>query len=427
MMQLSQLHGTPCESLGKSYPLTLEAIEPTTPGAGEAARVALAEVVSPHVKPYVEDPSLLLMDEEEVTAPRVSAAVQVTSQREWDLIVAHLVKCGMLEREIEKEVFKFKGEAVRNGAFGVHKAWVLRENGTWLRTLRLIINMIPANSFQRRMPERASERMGYSPAWGNLYLHDQEIILCAAEDQRRCFHVCRPGYAWRSMFSLNREAPGSSFGDGISERGYPRVKSAPMGWNNIVDFIQDGFEHIAKEAGLRPTQVLRMGEPTPLRRLSPPRSIYSFYVDNFDELLMVWQTDRGLYEGKASDAQFKLRSKLAEYSVGRDPKKAAESTIAWSTLGAEVDGELGWVGCARKFRKALLGSNLGLLSEGEVRTDSLNLQSVVSKNMHSVQYCRPLACLFDKLYADMNLENSVRKPKMSCCCFLAPCPNTGKT
>eukprot|EP00438_Fugacium_kawagutii_P002559 Skav209852 [mRNA] locus=scaffold1684:52755:56972:+ [translate_table: standard] len=391
-------------NVGKSYPLTLEAILPTTPGVGEAARVDLSSVVSPGVKPFVEDPKLLLLSDDEVTAPRVGAKVQVTSQKEWDKVVGHLVQCGMLEREVASETFTFQGVQVRNGAFGVHKAWVLREDGTWLRTLRLIINMIPANSFQKRMPVRASEKMGYAPLWGNLYLHDDEIIMCSAEDQRHCFHVYRPGYAWRSLFSLNMEASGAAFGDNCSQRAFPRVKSAPMGWNNIVDFIQDGFEHMAKEAGLIPAHVLRMGEPTPLQRLTSPRSTFSFYVDNYDELMMVWRTDRGLFEGKPSEAQLQLREKMAEHTVGRDPKKAAEGAISWSSLGAEVDGDLGWVGSALKFRKALLSSNLGLLSEEEVRTDSLNLQSVVSKNMHSIQYCRSLACIFDQLYVEMNLE-----------------------
>jgi hypothetical protein len=69
--------------------------------------------------------------------------VQVTSQEEWDKIVSHLVDAGMLEREVESETLKYRGEPVRNGAFGVHKSWVLKEDGEWLRTLRLIINMIP--------------------------------------------------------------------------------------------------------------------------------------------------------------------------------------------------------------------------------------------------------------------------------------------
>ena len=38
-------------NVGKSFPLTLEAIVPTTPGAGEAARIPLSEVVSEGVKP----------------------------------------------------------------------------------------------------------------------------------------------------------------------------------------------------------------------------------------------------------------------------------------------------------------------------------------------------------------------------------------
>ena len=389
-------------SLGKSFPLTLAVILPTTPGEGEAARIPLAEVVSAQVKPYVDDPGLLRIPDEELVAPRTSAKVQVTSQEEWDKIVERLVDSGMLEREVEAETLVYKGEPVRNGAFGVHKAWVLQEDGSWFRTLRLIINMIPGNSFQRRMPERASERMGYAPLWGNLLMHEDEIILGCAEDQRHCFHIYRPGYAWRSFFSLNRRAAGKSFKDGVSEPGFPRVKSAPMGWNNVVDFIQDGFENMAKEAGLAAAQMIRMGEPSPMKPLETPRSFYSFYVDNFDELQVVWRTDRGLYEGKPSDSQLKLRRKMEELSVGRDPKKAAEGEISWKSLGAEVDGDLGWVGSALSFRCALASANLGLMGGELVRTDSPNLQSVVSKNMHSVQYCRPLSCLMDHLYVDLN-------------------------
>ena len=351
-------------NIGKSYPLTLEAILPTTPGSGEAARIPMVDVVSDSVKPYVESPESLLIPEEELVAPRISAAVQVTSQQEWNKVVSHLVDAGMLEREVKEETLRYKDQPVRNGAFGVHKAWVLKEDGSWLRTLRLIINMIPANSFQRRMPVRASEKMGYAPLWGNLYLHDDEVIICSAEDQKHCFHIYRPGYSWRGLFTLNKKAAGECFKDGNDQMSYPRVKSAPMGWNNVVDFIQDGFENMAREAGLPPNQIIRMGEPSPLVPLETPRSFFSFYVDNFDQLKLVWRTDQGLYEGFPSEEQLKLREKMNQLTVGRDPKKAAEGTISWSSLGAEIAGKEGWVGSARSFRKALLGANLGLLVGG---------------------------------------------------------------
>ena len=391
-------------SVGKSYPLTLEAILPTTPGVGEAARIDLSQVVSEDLKPFVVNPDLLRIPDEELVHPRTSAAVQVSSQAEWDRVVAHLVQAQMLEREKSGETLKYKGAPVRNGAFGVHKAWVLRGDQTWLRSLRLIINLIPANTFQRRVPSRPSQKMGYGPSWGSLYLHDDEVLLCCAEDQKHCFHIYRPGYAWRGYFVLNRKASGAAFQDGDDTPSYPRVKSAPMGWNNVVDFIQDGFEAIAHRANLDPGRIVKMGEPSPSCPLVTPRDFFSFYVDNFDQFKVVWQSEVGIYEGKPSDEQLALREEMASLGIGRDPKKAAESNLKWSSLGAEVDGEKGWVGSSLKFRRALLGANLKIIGEDKTPCFSLNLQSVVSKNMHSVQYKRCLAALFDRLYVEMNRE-----------------------
>ena len=78
-------------------------------------------------------PDLLRIPDEELVAPRISAAVQVESQEEWNKVVAHLVAAGMLEREVPSETLRYKDEAVRNGAFGVHKKWVLKEDGSWLK------------------------------------------------------------------------------------------------------------------------------------------------------------------------------------------------------------------------------------------------------------------------------------------------------
>ena len=87
-------------------------------------------------------------------------------------------------------------------------------------------------------------------------------------------------------------------------------------------------------------------------------------------------------------------------------------------------GEEGWIGSSRSFRRALLSANLGLLVGDEVRTDSPNLPSVVSKNMHSAQYNRQLAVLFDKLYVEMNasrprlLSEKGRDELLLLCCSL---------
>ena len=174
-----------------------------------------------------------------------------------------------------------------------------------------------------------------------------------------------------------------------------------MGWSNIVDFIQSS--RFGSLAGVNSERVVRMGEPAPLMPLSTPRDYHSFYVDNYDGFKVVAASEVGLYEGRPSDTQLKLREVFKVWGVGRDPKKAAEGTLEWSSLGAEQLGEHGLVGSARKFRRAVLGSGLRLLcSDPPEARGSQELLSFVGKAMHSVQFCRPLACLFDEIYLEMS-------------------------
>ena len=122
-----------------------KAIEPHVPGPGEAGRVALAETVAPELKDYVLDPELLRIPDDELGEIKHSAPVLVESNSEYDLIVEKLVKAGMSEREVESETLTVLGQPVYNGMFGVHKSWIDQGQGEWMRTLRLIINLIPSN------------------------------------------------------------------------------------------------------------------------------------------------------------------------------------------------------------------------------------------------------------------------------------------
>eukprot|EP00435_Cladocopium_sp_Y103_P031880 s1016_g8.t1 len=385
----------------KAYPLTVKAIRPTTPGPGEAARIQLADAVAPELRNFVLDPELLRIPEADLVNPQTTAKVHVESDAEWDAVVAHLVTSGMLEREEPSETLKFKGEEVRNGAFGVHKSWQQDESGDFFRTLRLIINLIPSNGFQRKAPWRPSQKMGYSPLWGQMVVLEDEIVMSYGEDQRHCFHIYKPGPKWRGGFVLNKKASGWAFGDDRAEAAYPRVKSAPMGWSNVVDFIQSGLENMGAQAGMSIKQSVRMGEALPALPLDTPRTYYSWYVDNWDSFKIVAQSTRGEYEGVPSEEQLKLRQVFQLWDVGRDPKKSAEGTLEWSSLGAEVDGNRGWIGSNTKFRRGVLGATLNLLGQEKVRGSSQELQAIVSKHMHSVQFCRPLASTFDHLYREL--------------------------
>ncbi|CAE8583370.1 unnamed protein product, partial [Polarella glacialis] len=358
----------------KAYKLSWAAIESTLPVPGAAARVDLAAVVPEDLKPFVENPELLRIPEEEVLDAKLTAAVIVESDQEYDAIVSGLVSCGIMEAE-------------------------LKENGEWIRLLRLIIDLIPTNALQRRLPRRPSTHMAYAPMWGRMVLLEDEVALCFAEDQHYCFHIYRPGRKWRAWFVVSKLASGVCFGGTAADRKRPRLRSAPMGWKNIVDFIQVAHEGMGMVAGVSPAQMVQMGMPLPQKDLKSPRDWFSFYVDNFDQTKVVVQTDRGLYEGRPSEEQLKLREVYKVWDIDRAPKKAAEGVLNWTSLGAEQRGVEGLVGSALQFRHALLGGNLHLLKwECAKVSGSAELLTTVSKNMHSVQFCRPLGVLFDELY-----------------------------
>ena len=163
-------------------------------------------------------------------------------------------------------------------------------------------------------------------------------------------------------------------------------------------------------AGVPSQRVIKMGELRPLASLTTPRSFFSFYVDNYDQFTIVAASKAGTYAGRPSDEQLSLREVFKVWDIGRDPKKAAEGVLSWSSLGAEQLGAEGLVGSMRKLRSGILGSTLCLLQSGGVRCGSPELQSLVGKFMRSVQFCRPLASLFDSLYHHMS-----QKPSSSLC------------
>ena len=109
-----------------------------------------------------------------------------------------------------------------------------------------------------------------------------------------------------------------------------------------------------------------------------------------------------------------LREVFKCWGVGTDPKKSAEGTLQWQSLGADQLGAEGVVGSARKFRRALLCASLELLGNAStVRCESRDLLSLVGKHMHSVQYCRPLASCFDEVYKAMNSGASIKTLPLS--------------
>ena len=203
-------------------------------------------------------------------------------------------------------------------------------------------------------------------------------------------------------FVLNRKASGKVFKDGDSSAGYPRVRSAPMRWNDVVGFIQDGFESIAKMANLDPGQIIRMGEASPSSPLETCRDFHSFYVGNFDQFKVAWWTEVGEPTRESHlTSNLALREQMDELGIGRDPKKAAEGCLSWSSLGAEVDGEKGYW----KLTEVPQGSPWSRSQDhGRGQSPMLQYQFAVGGfKEHALGPVQALpGAVFDNLYAEMN-------------------------
>ena len=121
--------------------------------------------------------------------------------------------------------------------------------------------------------------------------------------------------------------------------------------------------------------------------------------------MVVAESDVGKYIGAVSDTQLRLREVYRASGVQREPSKAAEGVLKWSTLGAEQ--RQGLVGSSLDFRRALLGGTLHLLrheADGRIRVQEM--LTTVSKHMHSAQYNRPLVCILNKVFHWVALDGA---------------------
>ena len=154
------------------------------------------------------------------------------------------------------------------------------------------------------------------------------------------FPHLQAGAKGRGWFVLSKKAAGGTLDDGKTEAAYPRIKTAPIGWSNVVGSVQSGFDMMGSWAGMTITHAVKMGDSLPALPLDTPRTYFSWYVGNLDSFKIIARNQLGEHEGKPSDEQLKLRQVFQTWDVGRDPKKSAEGTLAWPSLGAEVDGNI---------------------------------------------------------------------------------------
>ena len=175
------------EEISHALPLKLGELRPGLPVQGVAGSLCAAGVSAPQVRAWVCDPGLALKAEKDWPKQVPKASINATRE-DWYEICSELVKLNILEPIRYEDIFRAHGEVVLNGAFGVLKKGTPAPGEC--RVTRLIMNLIPSNSYQRLMAGDLGT-LSSSTNWCNIVLKPHQCLLWSSEDQKGAF------YAWR--------------------------------------------------------------------------------------------------------------------------------------------------------------------------------------------------------------------------------------
>ena len=212
------------EEVAHALPLRLEELLPGLPVAGVAGSLSAVKAASGDVKEWVIDPQRTLKPKELWPQKNPKARINAT-RSEWYRICEELFKRGIIEAIKLEEVFSANDGPVLNGAFAVEKKGQPGEGQ--VRVTRLIMNFVPANSFQKLM-QGDLNTLASSSSWAQLVLGPNEVLLWSGDDQRGAFYAWELPKAWRPFMAFAWPVPGHLVGKGQGTMEYVASRVIPM-------------------------------------------------------------------------------------------------------------------------------------------------------------------------------------------------------
>ena len=329
------------EEISHALPLKLGELRPGLPVEGVAGSLCAAGVSAPEVRSWVCDPGLTLKAEKDWPKQVPKATIKATRE-DWYDICCELVKLNILEPIPYDEIFRAHGEVVLNGAFGVLKKGTPAPGES--RVTRLIMNLIPSNSYQRLMAGDLGT-LSSSTNWCNIVLKPHQCLLWSSEDQKGAFYAWRLPQPWRRFMTFRWPIPGERLGLG-DQPIYLAASVIPMGWLNAVSL----FQHLHRQLGLRPcpdgagfdeSLEWRRDRCSPLDSGGKVAHFVQYYLDDFDAPSIVPREGWEDKKGKVTELHRRQRIAYEHAGVGIAKDKTQLSEPVVQRMGAEIDGVAG--------------------------------------------------------------------------------------
>ena len=332
------------DEMVKAIPLKLGELLPGLPAQGIAGTLDSASASSPQVRAWVCDSSLAMKPREQWPDKVPQARINATRD-EWYKLCEVLLQRKIIEPIEEDEIFTVNGTKVLNGAFAVEKKGTPAKGEK--RVTRLIMNLIPGNSYQRMMAGDVST-LASSTSWTGITLREDQMLLWSGDDQRGAFYAWHLPPSWRRLMTFRWQIPGKLAG---LEREWTYVSACviPMGWLNAVSL----FQHLHRQLGLlSPPEGAgheewlewRRDRPMPIPSNAGKHfSFFQYYLDDFEAPEIVPSEGWEDLVGKMNPHHLRQRAAYKHWGVEIAEEKAHVREPRVTRMGAEVDGQAGFV------------------------------------------------------------------------------------
>eukprot|EP00435_Cladocopium_sp_Y103_P035992 s493_g9.t1 len=343
------------EVVEKAQKLTLDQILPGLPPSGFGGSVPLIELCDGELRERLEDALGNLLPEEELPddlpTPKVHA-----SPEQWELIVQELHKRGLVV-PVEDPV-RVRGKMILNRAFGVPKPGKFLEDER--AVLRLIMDFRCTNTATRILTGDVGTLSG-AAALQHVVLPEGQVLRVSADDLVAAFY----------LFGLPKE------------------------WSRLMLALRSPLRG---GAGLIPALEVRRDAIFP--DLGLAESLWSLYLDDTSLLELMEKKVAESLQDKPSEEQLRLRKAYEHWGIPVSEGKALVRATTGEKLGAVLDGDKGLLKGAT--RRALETLSLGFWLMRQELVPRKALQVFLGREVHTMQFRRPLFGTFDYLWKEVS-------------------------
>ena len=378
------------EVIQQAEALEFERVLPSLPPEGFGSIADLASLCEGRVKEMVLNPSLCQLDEGDL--PEVIPAPKVrVKDGDWEPLAKALFERGILA-PVDR-VIGLRGKSVLNGLFGVQKSG--RDLPDGRPAQRLIMDLRATNAVLKIIAGNIATLAGAS-AFTSVVVEGGKVITISGESS---FYLFKMPAEWLPYLAFERSVSWRALGiekDGVT---FLSAGVLPMGFSSSVGLMQHVHQRLAlwgSPCGAKLQRALEIRKDRVWPFLGEDSPVWVLYLDDSTFLNVLEGEVAKRLEGKPPQEQDMLRKAYQFWGVPFNAKKATEQVLSTERLGGFLDGEVGRVGVTTKL--LLENLSLGLWLLGKRRTSRKSLQVFAGKEVHVLQFRRPLFSIYDRIW-----------------------------